>query len=126
MRTLIIAMGFHSLFFAVFHMLFWTKLHWNKELPKLSNVNNAVMQILNLRLIHYFLFLTVLCFAFTDSLLHSPLGAASLVGSALFWLGRTLEQLIFKRLLPVRAPISIVLSLLFVLGFIGFLLPVIL
>ena len=118
-------MGVHSLFFALFHVLFWSKLNWKTELTKLSDVNNAVTQILNLRLIHVFIILVILCFTLPEELIQTPLGNALLLSASSFWLGRTIEQVVYRRLLPVSSPLSIFLTALFVVGIVGFLVPVI-
>jgi len=123
MKTLLIIGGFHSLFFAVFHCLFGDKLHWKSQLAKLDNTNNAVMQILNLRIIFVFGFHAFLCFYFPNELLTSGLGKAVLLGSSLFWIGRTVEQFWFRKLEPITDPISIFLTVLFVLGSVLYLVP---
>ena len=123
MNTLIWFGGIHSLFFAIFHSLFWSKLNWNKQLIKLDDTNNAVMQILNLRIIFVFIFHSFLCLFYTSELLTSNIGKALLVGSSLFWIGRTIEQFWFRKKLPVYHPLSIFLTLLFIIGSVIYLIP---
>ncbi len=115
--------GIHSLFFAVFHMGFWKIFKWKTELIKMNLPNRAIMQILNLCMIYFFLFTASICFFFTKELYASSLGEAFLCGISLFWLARAIEQFIF---LPVNKLFVHVLTILFVAGFIIFLLPVIL
>jgi len=115
----------HSLFFAVFHALFWNKLNWKNQLKKMDPVNNAVMQILNLRIIFIFLFHSLLCFFFSNELITTPLGKAILIGSSLFWVGRAIEQFIYRRLLPILHPVSVFITVLFVIGSIIYLIPLI-
>lgn len=115
--------GVHSLFFAFFHMVFWKIFKWKTELEKINLANRAIMQILNLCLVYFFLFVACICFFFTKELYASNLGKAFLCGISLFWLARAIEQFIF---LPVNKLFVHVLTLLFVAGFVIFLLPVIL
>jgi hypothetical protein len=114
--------GVHSLLFAVFHMAFWRLFKWRTQLRKMSHVNRAIMQVLNTRLIFIFLLFAFLCFAFPRELYTTSLGQALLAGISLFWLGRLIEQFIFFRGNNV---FTHVLTLLFFLGFILFLLPVV-
>lgn len=115
--------GVYSLGLAVFHMLFWKIFRWKEDLPHLKFSNRAIMQILNVRIIYYLLFIACLCFLFTDELLNTQLGQVILIGTALFWAGRTVEQFIFLRKdhLPIH-----VLTALFILGTMLFLIPVLL
>ena len=115
--------GVHSLFFAIFHIAFWKFFKWKTELKKINLANRAIMQILNLCLIYFFLFVAFICFFFTKELYASNLGKVFLCGISLFWLLRAIEQFIF---LSVNKLFIHVLTVLFVAGFIIFLLPVIL
>jgi len=123
MQILIVAGGIHSLLFALFHCLFWQKLNWKKALACLDATNNAVLQILNLRIIFIFFFHTYLCLFHTVALLTSSIGRVLLVGSAMFWLGRTIEQFIFIKKLPFNNPFSYLLTVLFITGSIVYLIP---
>lgn len=118
---IVIFCGVHSLCLAVFHVLFWKLFRWKEQLGKLSLPNRAIMQILNIRLIYIFLFIAAICFAFTEELHTTHLGRAVLIGMSLFWLGRTIEQFIFLR---INNPYVHTLTVLFILGFVLFLLPV--
>ncbi len=121
--TLIIIGGIHSLLFAIFHIGFWKIFNWRTELKKLNVPNRVIMQISNLCLIYFFLFVAFICFFFTKELYASNLGNVFLCGISLFWFARAIEQIIF---LPVNKMFVHVLTVLFVAGFIIFLLPVIL
>ena len=115
--------GVHSLFFAIFHIAFWKFFKWKTELKEINLANRAIMQILNLCLIYFFLFVAFISFFFTKELYASNLGKVFLCGISLFWLLRAIEQFIF---LSVNKLFIHVLTVLFVAGFIIFLLPVIL
>ncbi len=125
MKTILLVCALHSLFFAFFHMLFWSKLNWKHQLKKLDGTNNAVMQILNLRLIFVFLFHSFICFWFAEELLTTSLGSAILLGSSLFWIGRTIEQFVYRKLLDTTHPVSILITVLFVIGSVLYLIPLI-
>ncbi|MGV8940376.1 MAG: hypothetical protein ACOH1P_02420 [Lysobacter sp.] len=118
--TLIHLCGIHSVGFAVFHMAFWRLFRWRESLATATTADRAIVQILNLRLIHVFLGVAVLCFFFTEELDGSALGRALLAGMSLFWVGRTIEQFVFLR---INRPMVHVLTLLFVLGAVLFALP---
>ncbi len=119
-KLLVWLAGAHSLFFAIFHLGFWKLFRWRETLRTATVADRAILQILNLRLIYVLLGVAVLCFAFTDDLLHSRLGHALLLGMSLFWVGRTIEQFVFLR---INRPIVHVLTALFVLGALLFALP---
>ena len=112
--------GLHCLGFALFHLAFWRLFGWNRELAKLSAANRAIMQILNLRLIYVFLGMGALSLTFTRELLDTQLGHVVLAFMTLFWLGRTIEQLIFLRINDWRVHL---LTALFVLGAVLYAVP---
>lgn len=116
MKILLLIGGLHSLFFAVFHCMFWKELKWKTQLQKISATNRAVMEILNLRIIFIFGFHAAICFIFPDEMLTSTLGKVGLMGAGLFWLGRTIEQVIYRKLMPEKGAIDIALWVLFVVG----------
>ncbi|RZA30881.1 MAG: hypothetical protein EOP92_34085 [Lysobacteraceae bacterium] len=120
-RDLLIQLcGVHSFAFALFHLAFWKLFDWKRDLRNTSFATRAITQILNLRLIYFFLGIGALCFAFTRELHATPLGRALLLFMALFWVGRTIEQFVFLR---INTPLVHVLSGLFVLGALLFALP---
>lgn len=112
--------GIHSFAFAAFHLAFWKLFDWKRELSKVGLPTRAATQILNLRLIYFFLGIGVLCFAFTHELHAAPLGRALLVFMSLFWVGRTIEQFVFLR---VNRPLVHALTVPFVIGAILFASP---
>ncbi|HYM87176.1 MAG TPA: hypothetical protein VET30_10630 [Pseudoxanthomonas sp.] len=112
--------GLHSFAFALFHLAFWKLFDWKHELQKVGLPTRAITQILNLRLIYFFLGIGVLCFVFTGELHATPLGRALLLFMSLFWVGRTIEQFLFLR---INKPLVHVLTVCFVIGAILFALP---
>ena len=116
MKLILIIGGLHSLFFAVFHGFFWKKLNWKVQLQKISTTNRAIMEILNLRLIFLFAFHAAICFGFPSEMLYSTLGKIGVLGAALFWLGRSIEQYIYRNSLALKPTIIAILWVLFVGG----------
>lgn len=121
--AIVYACGVHSLGLALFHAAFWRIFRWRHDLQTSSLPTRAIIQIANLRLIHVFLLAAVLCFGFPDELLQTNLGRTYMIGMALFWLGRTIEQFIF---LPYNRFFVHLLTAVFLLGAVLFALPVLL
>lgn len=113
--------GVYALGFAIFHTQFWRLFKWKEELKKLSSINRAIMQILNLRLIYFFVFVAAACFFFPKVLSATAFGNFFLLGISLFCLGRTIEQFIF---IKTKHPLAQLLTYLFIFGTILFAIPV--
>lgn len=92
---LVKAGGIYHLGFVVFHLFFWKLFRWREDLASLTSINRAVMQILNLCLTFVFLLFGYLSLFHTPELLASGLGRALLMGIAIFWFLRMIEQVIF-------------------------------
>lgn len=105
--------GLHSLGFAAFHLTFWRLFGWKHELVRVSVANRAIMQILNLRLIYVFFGMGSIALAFAPELVGTRLGHVLLCFMTLFWVGRTIEQLVLLRINDWRVHL---LTGLFVLG----------
>ena len=123
MNSIVFACGIHSIGFAVFHAFFWKIFDWQNDLRSASIPTRAIIQIANLRLIYFFLFIGVLCFVFPSALVETALGRATLLGMSLFWVGRLIEQFIF---LPYNRLMIHLLSAVFALGAVLFALPLVL
>jgi hypothetical protein len=106
--------GFYNMGFLVFHAMFWKLFNWKNELPRLTRINGAVMQVLNLCLMFCFLLFGYISLFHTSELVTSKMGRALLLFIALFWLIRAIEQLVF---FSFRRPLSIAMTILFLLGF---------
>ena len=119
-KIVIYLCGLYALGFALFHTMFWKMFRWKDELSKLSQVNRAIMQILNLRVIYVFLFIAVTCFIFPDDLHENNMGKAFLIAASLFWMGRLIEQFIF---LNINHRSIHLLSFIFAIGIILFAIP---
>jgi hypothetical protein len=106
--------GFYNMGFLVFHAMFWKLFNWRNELPRLTRINGAVMQVLNLCLMFCFLLFGYISLFHTSELGTSSIGRVLLLSIALFWLIRAIEQLVF---FSFRRPLSIAMTILFLLGF---------
>jgi hypothetical protein len=112
--------GIYNLGFAIFHLLFWRLFQWKKDLSKLTFINRSVMQILNLCLTFVFLLMAYISFFYVSELRQTNLGKTLLIGFSLFWFLRMIEQVIF---FGMRNSISIVLTIIFLLGSVIYLIP---
>jgi len=121
MKTLVLLCGFYSFGFAIFHASFWKIFHWNSDLKKLSFANKAIMQLLNVQIIYYFIFVAFICFVFPAELLTTKLGSLFLGGTSFFWLIRTIQQFVFLRANHFKIHI---LTIIFFLGTVLFALPI--
>ncbi len=81
------------------------------------------MQILNLRLIYLCFLFAFIFFFYTDEILNSSLGKVLLIGMSLFWIGRTIEQFVYRKFLDNSEPISIFLIFLFIMGSVIYAIP---
>lgn len=122
MITVIYVCGLYSLAFSLFHIGFWKMFKWKSELKKLNFANKGIMQILNIQLTYYFLFVAFICFVFPAELLTTKFGNLFLAGTSLFWFIRTIQQFIFLRANNYKIHI---LTFIFLVGTILFALPVI-
>lgn len=120
-HTIIWLCGLYSLGFAVFHLMFGRLFNWKRDLENLSAHNKAIMQILNRRLIYVFVFVAAACFVFPDELSSTTFGHFFLIGMSLFWLGRTVEQIVYVK---SQHPLAQLLTYLFMIGAIMFAIPV--
>ena len=123
MKTILFLCGLYSVALAIFHILFWRLFKWKTELDKLNFANRAIIQILNSRIIYFFLFVAFICFVYPGELITSDLGRAFLTGVSLFWVGRTIEQFVF---LKANNKFIHVLTIVFIAGATLFALPVLL
>ena len=120
MTTIIYLCGLYSLAFALFHIGFWRIFNWKKDLQNLHPVNKAIMQIFNVQGIYYFLSIAFICFYCPHELQTTILGKVFLGAASLFWLVRTINQLVFLKGNDFRIHL---LTLLFILGTVLFAIP---
>ena len=109
-----------NLGFTVFHLFFWKLFDWKKDLASLTPVNRSVMQILNLCLTFMIFVMAYLSLFLPREMLTTSLGKNLLVAFALFWFLRMLEQII---VFEVKGRLSVVFTLVFLLGSILYFVP---
>jgi hypothetical protein len=112
-ETLILLGGAFNLALALFHVFFWRLFRWKSELARLTALNRAVMQVMNLCLMAVFLLFAYVSFEHTAEMLQTPLGRSLTLLIAIFWFLRALEQPVFFGL---RKPLSVVFFVVFCLG----------
>ncbi len=123
-QNIIGAVGVFHLAFGLFHLGFWRIFQWKKNLACLDTINRAIIQILNLRVAFVFFLMAYACFFHAEELLTTGLGKTLLVGFSLFWLCRTVEQVVFFGLAATR--ISVAFTITFFAGGIICLVPILL
>jgi hypothetical protein len=121
MEIIILLCGIYNIGFAIFHVSFWKIFQWDTELKKISFANSGIMQILNVQITFYFVFVAVFCFVFPTELLTTKFGSYFLGTASLFWFIRTIQQLIFLRANNYKLHI---LTIIFLAGAILFALPI--
>ena len=120
METLIIIGGFYNIGLVLFHLAFWRIFNWGEELGKVSFLNRAVTQVLNISLMFAFILISYISLAHSGELLSTPLGNSLLLLMALFWLARSVQQVVFFKL---RHRASWLFLLLFLAGFLLYAIP---
>lgn len=101
--------------FGVFHLFFWKLLNWNEQLKRVSSINKAVVQTLNLCLTFMFLLVAYIYYFYAYDIQTTEIGKALLFGMAFFWLIRTLLQVY---LFDLKKRIHQILLILFIAGII--------
>lgn len=80
---------------AIFHLLFWRLFDWSEELVKLSEINSAIMQVLNLALAFVLIMAAYIFFFHWRELINTQLGRALIISWSLFWVIRAVNQAVF-------------------------------
>lgn len=112
--------GIFNLGFTIFHLFFWKLFDWKKDLASLTPVNRSVMQILNLCLTFMIFVMAYLSLFQPHEMLSTVLGKTLLAAIALFWFLRMLEQIF---MFEVKSRLSVVFTLIFLLGSIFYIVP---
>jgi len=112
-EILIMTGGTFTAVFAVFHLAFWKIFRWKRDLAKLTAVNRAIVQVLNLCLTFAFVIFAYLSLAHTHEMLTTDLGRSLILLIAVFWYLRALEQVVFFGL---RGRVSILFFVVFLVG----------
>ena len=120
-ETLLFIGGLYNLAFAIFHILFWKIFRWKKSLRRLLPMDRAIMQVLNIRLIYIFFVFAFISFFYPVDLISTQLGKVIIIVISLFWFMRAIEQALFFSL---KRKISIIFFVVFLIGSIIYLIPV--
>lgn len=112
-ETSILVGGFFFTVLVIFHLTFWKLFRWKSDLAKLTSLNRAVMQVLNLSLTIIFAIFAYISFLHPGELLSTPIGLSLLLLISLFWYARALQQVIFFGL---KKKLSIGFLLFFLIG----------
>ena len=118
----IVSGGIFCVCLVLFHLTFWRLFRWNTELAKLTSLNRAVVQVLNLSLTFVFVIFAYVSLAHTTEMESTPLGRSLLLLIALLWYLRAIEQVYFFGL---RTRLSVLFLVFFVLGGTLYLIPLI-
>jgi hypothetical protein len=120
-KILLIIGGIYNLGFVIFHISFWKIFRWKADLRSVMEINKGIMFVMNFCLIYVFLFFSYISIFHNDLLLNSSLGNIILVFISLFWFLRAVEQIIY---FEIKKPVSIVFTIVFIIGGILYLYPV--
>ncbi|MBT8136767.1 MAG: hypothetical protein KJO54_07120 [Gammaproteobacteria bacterium] len=104
--------GIYTAGFAIFHLAFWRLFNWKEQLPKLSPINRAVMQVMNLTLTTVFILFAWISIAYADAMAGTDLGRVVTGGIAVVWALRAAQQLVFFN----KSAASLSFFVLFVFG----------
>jgi len=113
--------GFYNLGFAIFHIFFWKIFCWKADLRSVREINKGIMYVMNLCLIYVFIFFICISIFHIDLLLDSTLGNIVLISIAGFWFLRAIAQVLF---FDIKKLVSIVFTIVFLVGGILYLIPI--
>lgn len=97
-KICIITGGMLSLFMVLFHTQFYKLFNWKKDFEKISAINQKILYTIHLALLLLFFVFSFISFACTTELSKcSGLACVITLGYSLFWLWRTIWQIIYFR-----------------------------
>lgn len=104
--------GLFHVAFVIFHLAFWKLFRWDSELAKLTSLNRAVVQVLNLALTVVFVIFAYLSLTGASEMARTELGRSLTLSIAIFWYLRAVLQIAFfgLRRLPSIAFFVVVLA----------------
>ncbi|HWR40264.1 MAG TPA: hypothetical protein VN611_12265 [Patescibacteria group bacterium] len=96
--------GIYHVAFAFFHLMFWRFrfINWREELPKMSALNRAIMQMFNVAVIVFMILVAYISLRYSQELTTTDLGRDLLLGVAVFWLARLGGEFVLKEGLPAK------------------------
>ena len=105
--------GLFHVAFVVFHLTFWKLFRWESELAKLTALNRAAVQVLNISLTLVFIVFAYVSLMHTSALLETGLGRSLTLSIAVFWYLRAIQQVVFFGL---RKTLSVVFFVVVLVG----------
>lgn len=123
--------GILSFAMVVFHMFFYKLFGWQEEFEKVQPRNKRIFYTIHIALILLFLLFAIISFVFTKELATCKgLALGIMLGYSIFWLWRTIWQIIFFKTTK-ESPVQMrrlhyLLIVVFALLFIFYFLPIIL
>ncbi len=112
--------GIFNLGIAIFHLFFWRLFHWKKDLARITAVNSAIMQVMNLCLAFVFIVAAYISIFYSFELISTNLGRTILIAISVFWFIRFIEQIVF---FGIKNRGSIAFAFLSIIGCIIYLIP---
>jgi len=112
--------GLYNLAFLIFHDFFWKIFNWKEDLKKLTPINKAITQVLNLMLIFVLLIFAYVSFFQVQEMQTTDLGRTLTIFIALFWGIRAILQLVYFSRTKL---VSYILFVIFVIGFLLYFIP---
>ena len=112
--------GAYHLAFVLFHLSFWKIFKWKLALRRLDPLNRQVVQVVNIFLTLYFLIASYLCFFHASEILETSLGKSLMFCFVGFWFLRAVAQVIF---FDLKKTLSLILTIIFLLGAVIYLIP---
>ncbi|MCP3978140.1 MAG: hypothetical protein GY716_02255 [bacterium] len=112
-ESMIVAGGVFAVGFFAFHVMFWKLFRWKTELAKLTSLNRAVVQVLNLALMFCFVIFAYLSLVYPAELLSTSMGRSLVLLIAALWFLRAVEQIVF---FSMKSTLSVLFFLVFLLG----------
>jgi hypothetical protein len=109
MNILLIAGGVFHLCFGFFHIRFWkfSFLNWREELLRMSCINRAVIQMLNVAVVVFMFLISYISFRYSQELPTISLGRDLLFGVSIFWFVRLVGEFTLKDRIPVKQGIIV-------------------
>jgi cytochrome b561 len=88
--------GIFSLLMVIFHTQFYKLFNWKEDFGKISTRNQRIFYTIHIALYLFFIIFAILSFAYINELSQcSGLAFGIMVGYSLFWLWRTVWQIIY-------------------------------
>jgi cytochrome b561 len=88
--------GIFSLLMVIFHTQFYKLFNWKEDFGKISARNQRIFYTIHIALYLFFIIFAILSFVYTDELSQCRgLAFGIMLGYALFWLWRTVWQVIY-------------------------------